>query len=206
MNEMEGIAAIILGAGLSTRMGQNKLLLPWKNTTILGKTISTLAATGIQDIVVVIQPSQNRLVTHIQQLSSVYPVRMAHNNSFKPEDMVTSIQYGLKAIQPSSKASLIVLGDQPHIQEDIVRQIILVYIKTKTPIVIPSFSMRRGHPWLISHTLWPKFNKLKHPLTPRDFLDQHNDEITYVIVDNNSILQDIDTPEDYQTLQQFFSK
>jgi molybdenum cofactor cytidylyltransferase len=198
LNEMNGIAAIVLGAGLSTRMGQDKLILPWKNTSLLGKSVSTLAASGIQDIVVVIQPNNGPLTQHIQQLSRNFPVRITLNGSFKPDDMVTSIHYGLKAIQPSFKATLIVLGDQPHIQEETIRKIILTYNRTLKPIVVPSFEMRRGHPWLISRKIWPQFLRIQYPLTPRDFLDQNKDEISYVSVDNNSIFKDIDTNEEYQ--------
>jgi len=200
----DGIVAIILGAGLSTRMGSAKLLLPWKNTTILGKIVSVLTSIEIQDIIVVVHPNHDQLKEHIQDLSNAYPVRFILNDSFKPEDMLTSIQYGLKAIKSSPTAALIVLGDQPQIEEATIQQIILSHKQTNSSIVIPSFSMRRGHPWLIPHPLISQFLKLQHPLTPRDFLEQHKNKIKYVIVDNDSILKDIDTPEDYQTFKTSF--
>jgi molybdenum cofactor cytidylyltransferase len=198
---MDEIAAIILAAGLSTRMGHPKLILPWKDTTILGAVVSTLAAAGIPDIIIVTQISQDQLDEHIKQLSIKYPARIVHNESFEREDMLTSIQYGLKAIRPPYTAALIVLADQPQIQENTVRRIISAHHQTDAHIVIPSYLMRRGHPWLISQPLWSWFIQLQQPHTPRDFLDQHRADINYVIVDNDSILQDIDTPEDYQAFK-----
>lgn len=197
----DGIVAIILGAGLSTRMGCAKLLLPWKNTTILGNIVSALASNGIQDIIVVVHPNHDQLKEHVQNLSNDYPVRSISNESFLPEDMLTSIQYGLKAINSSPSAALIVLGDQPQIEEDTIHRIILLHLQTISSIIIPSFSMRRGHPWLIPYRLISQFIKLQHPFTPRDFLEQHEGEIKYVIIENDSILKDIDTPDDYQSLK-----
>jgi len=198
MAKARGIIAIVLGAGLSTRMGRAKLLLPWKNTTILGKIVSNLTSAGIQDIIVVIHSEHDQLREHIRFLSCDYPVRFVINESFNPDDMLTSIQYGLKAINYSCTAALIVLGDQPQIEADTVRQIIAAHQLTKELIVIPSYAMRRGHPWLIPFHLISQFIQLQFPLTPRDFLEQHKEEISYVIIENDSILKDIDTPDDYQ--------
>jgi molybdenum cofactor cytidylyltransferase len=198
LNELKGISAIILAAGLSTRMGCPKLLLPWKDQTILENVTSTLYKSGIQEIVVVIQARQQQLLEHIQQLSSNFPLRIALNDSFEPEEMLSSIHYGLNALDPSSNAALITLGDQPQIQEDIVSKICSAYTTTKAMLVIPSYRMRRGHPWLISQSLWSQLIQIKKPSTPHDFLEQYKEEILYVNVDNPSILQDIDTPEDYE--------
>ena len=182
-------------------MGRAKLLLPWKNTTILGNIVNTLATAGIQEIIVVVRPAHDELCEHIRFLSGDLPIRIVTNESFNPEDMLTSIQYGLKAINSSPTAALIVLGDQPQIEEDTVHRIILAHQQINNLIVVPSFSMRRGHPWLIPYPLISQFIQLQHPLTPRDFLEQHKDEITYVIIENDSILKDIDTPDDYRTLK-----
>lgn len=199
MDKPDNIVAIILGAGLSMRMGHQKLLLPWKNTTVLGNIVSVLSSNQIKDIIVVIQPDHDHLQDYIIQLSNKFPVRFTMNELFRSDDMVTSIQYGLKAIRNSPAAALVVLGDQPQIKPDTINQIIHIHKKSKSSILIPSFSMRRGHPWLIPFHLIPQFMKLQYPLTPRDFLEQHKNEIKYVIVDNDSILTDIDTPDEYQT-------
>lgn len=201
MNEHDGIAAVILGAGLSTRMGSAKLLLPWKDTSILGYIVSVLSSVGIKDIIVVIRPDHDQLIEYLNILSKDFPVRTVINISFKPDDILTSIQYGLNAIHASSSGALIVLGDQPQIEEDTVDRIIQVHQSSRLSIVIPSFSMRRGHPWLIPYHLFSQFIQLQHPFTPRDFINHHEDEIIYVEVDNDNILKDIDTPDDYQNLK-----
>lgn len=179
-------------------MGETKLLLPWKNSTILATIVATLSNAGIKDIIIVIRPGHDNLLESIFKLSIDFPIRPIFNDSFKPEDMLSSIQYGLKAIKPSFTAALIVLGDQPQLMEKTIHQIIRAHQQTNASIVIPSFLKRRGHPWLISKALSTQFCLLKYPQTPRDFLNKFDGEITYVTIDNDSILKDIDTPEDYQ--------
>jgi molybdenum cofactor cytidylyltransferase len=62
---------------------------------------------------------------------------------------------------------------------------------------VPSYQLHRGHPWLVSRALWPAVFALHSPETLRDFLKQHAAQITYLPVESASILQDLDTPEDY---------
>jgi len=63
--------------------------------------------------------------------------------------------------------------------------------------VAPSYQMRRGHPMLFHRSLWPEILALHPPQTLRDLLLAHAERIHYVTVDTPTILQDVDTPEDY---------
>ncbi|NTW09326.1 MAG: NTP transferase domain-containing protein [Anaerolineaceae bacterium] len=118
--------------------------------------------------------------------------------------MLSSLQCGLYEIQeshgsesPLSDAVLICLGDQPRIQAEIVQRIVDHYVKTGADIIVPSYKNRRGHPWLVAKTHWEEILRLETPQTPRDFLDRHSSSISYINVDNSSIISDIDTYEDY---------
>jgi molybdenum cofactor cytidylyltransferase len=113
--------------------------------------------------------------------------------------MLSSFQTGLRAVRanPSAEAALICLGDQPQIQNGSVRAVVSRFIETGASLVVPSFQMRRGHPWLVARPLWDEILQMKSPQSPRDFLNRHASEIEYVGVDNPSILADLDTFEDY---------
>jgi molybdenum cofactor cytidylyltransferase len=93
--------------------------------------------------------------------------------------------------------ALIGLGDQPQVQEGIVSLICEAYQSTHSPLIVPSFQMRRGHPWLVARKFWNELLDMKSPETPRDFLNKHAKEIHYVETNTSSILADLDTPEDY---------
>ena len=62
---------------------------------------------------------------------------------------------------------------------------------------MPSFQMRRGHPWLVTRPFWNEILELKPPQSLRDFLNSHASEIQYVNVDTPGVLADLDTPDDY---------
>jgi molybdenum cofactor cytidylyltransferase len=181
------ISAIIPAAGKSVRMGQQKMLMPWGNTTVLGKVIQTVQSAGIEDIIVV---TNSRIAPQI----SSDELRVALNDS---GEMLTSIQLGLQGQKPSAEATLICLGDQPQVEEGSVRRVCDSFRENKSRIVVPSYQMRRGHPWLIARELWGEVLQMRAPESMRDFLNAHGNDIVYVELDTPSILLDLDTPADY---------
>ena len=187
------ISAMILAAGQSKRMGQPKMLLPWENTTVLGKVIETIQTAGVDDILVITGGAKDE----VEKVITNYELRVVYNENFGHEEMLGSIQVGLREQKPEAQATLICLGDQPQIEERTARIVVETFIKNKSIIVVPSYQMRRGHPWLIAKELWDEVLKMRPPESMRDFLNKHRDNILYVEHDSPSILQDLDTPEDY---------
>lgn len=200
------ISAIILAAGESRRMGQPKMLLPWGNVNVLEHVISVFAAAGIEDILVVTGAVREQIEEAVVQYSRHYPVRTIHNNNYSRGEMLSSLQCGLRGLasrplfeaKPVTAAALVGLGDQPQVQERSVRLVCEAFIKTQSLLAVPSFQMRRGHPWLVARPLWTELLEMHPPQSPRDFLNAHTDDIHYVNMDTPSILTDLDTPEDYR--------
>jgi molybdenum cofactor cytidylyltransferase len=190
------ITAILLAAGLSSRMGQPKLLLPWGGTTVLGQVVSTFAAAGTKEIVVVTGGSREPIERLVAELAKNHPVRTVYNPEYARREMLSSIQAGLAALDSRTRAALIGLGDQPQVREETVRRICVAFVQTRSPLVIPSFQNRRGHPWLVARPLWPKILMLPISTSPRQFLNTYAGQVEYVAADE-SILHDLDTPEDY---------
>lgn len=188
------ISAIILAAGESKRMGQPKMLLPWENRTVIEHVVTTFLKAGIEDIVVVTGGAHEQVERAVEQ----YPVRKIHNPNYATGEMLSSIQCGIREMPEQAQAVLIGLGDQPQVQQKSVRAIYDTYKATASSLIVPSFRRKRGHPWLVARPLWDELLTLKPHRTPRDFLNDHPDEIQYVNVDNATILADLDTPEDYR--------
>jgi len=188
------ITAIILAAGESKRMGQSKMLLPWGNKTVLTHVVSIFQNAGVDDIVVVTGGYMIQVVKTLENLK----VRTTHNNEFTNGEMLSSIQCGIKAVKPSTQAVLIGLGDQPQVQERSVQMVCDTYCEEKSGIIVPSYQMRRGHPWLVARPLWGELLNMASPQSPRNFLNAHQSDIKYIEVDDANILADLDTPEDYQ--------
>lgn len=194
MEDAERIAAIILAAGRSSRMGQLKMNLPWGQTTVIGQVVQVFAQAGVSEIVVVTGWARQKVEMAMQGL----PARCVHNPRYAEDYMLLSLQTGLKSLSSRASAALVALGDQPQVQPDIVRKVIETYYQHHALIVAPSYQMRRGHPWLIDRRKWQSVLELQPPYTPRDFLSAHQEEIEYVPVESDSVLRDLDTPEDYQ--------
>ncbi len=197
------ITAILLAAGESRRMGQPKLLLPWGKTSVLGQVVSMFAA-GLStdgsvdyEILVVTGGARGLVEAEVSRLAERYPLRAVYNPGYAQGGMVTSIQAGLAALEPGTRAALIGLGDQPQVREETVQRIRAAFVQKEASIVIPSYQGRRGHPWLVTRPFWPEVLALPPSTTPRQFLNAHTGQIEYVAADK-SILQDLDTPEDYQ--------
>lgn len=196
------INAIILAAGESQRMGQPKQLLPWGASTVLGQITSTCAA-GLSslpdleyEILVVTGAWREQLEAEVSRLAGSFPVRAVFNPDHKHAGMLRSIQVGLADLRPEESAALVVLGDQPQMEAETIRAICKVYYNESASLVIPSFEKRRGHPWLVAHSLWQDILALPGNTTPRQFLNIYAQQIVYVD-GGPSILQDLDTPRDY---------
>jgi molybdenum cofactor cytidylyltransferase len=185
---MKSISAIILAAGRSTRMGKQKMLMPWGDTTVVEKVIQTIRSSGMDKIILVTNPE---IASQIMN-----PELHIVLNSDHEGEMLTSIQLGLQAQKVSAQATLVCLGDQPQIEEGSVRSVCEAFQKNRSKLVVPSYQMRRGHPWLVERTLWEEILSMQGG-SMREFLDSHANEIEYVNLSTPTILQDLDTPEDY---------
>jgi molybdenum cofactor cytidylyltransferase len=192
------ISAIVLAAGKSERMGKPKMGLPWGDTTVIGQVVSILVASGVDQVVVVTGGGREDVEQILDRLPRDWPVRTVFNPDYAAGEMLSSLQVGVTSLKEEVEAALIALGDQPQIEARVVQAILYAYHQTGARLVIPSYNMRRGHPMLVARTFWPELLSLYPPQTLRELLLAHENEILYVNVDTPSVLQDLDTQEDYR--------
>lgn len=189
------VGAIVLAAGMSTRMGAPKVLLPWgERETIIEHIVQQLIRSRVDPIVVVTGYRGDEVKALVKPLGAI----VAHNRSYKRGEMLSSLKVGLRAMPDSTSAALIVLGDQPRLQLRVVYQVLNAYAEGAGQIVAPSYQMQRGHPILIARRYWPELLALGEGGAPRDVINAHEAEVAYVTVNTDSVLRDVDTPEDYQ--------
>ncbi len=189
------IGAVVLAGGMSRRMGQPKVLLPWGGRrTIIEHIIEQLSLARVPQITVV----TGHRAGEVRQVVSRVGADVVHNDKYTTGEMLSSLKTGLRAMPVHISAALVVLGDQPRIQPKIITQVMMAYAEGAGEIVAPSYQMRRGHPILIDRRFWPEILDLPDSGSPRDVIDRHKDRIAYVNVDTDSVLRDVDTPEDYR--------
>jgi molybdenum cofactor cytidylyltransferase len=126
-----------------------------------------------------------------------YGVNIVHNPAYETGEMLSSLKAGLESLPDTVAAALIVLGDQPRVQPRVINQILMAYAEGCGPIIAPRYLGQRGHPILIDRRYWSEFLSLPDGAAPRDALKRHESEIYYIEVDTDSVLGDVDTPEDY---------
>jgi molybdenum cofactor cytidylyltransferase len=187
------VSAIVLAAGLSTRMGRMKPLLPFGRHTVIEQVVAALLGTAVTEVVVVTGHGRAAVEGRLAD----WPVRCVYNPDYAVGEMLSSIQAGMRAVSQAASAALIVLGDQPNLAPTIVTLLIDAYRSGGGAIIRPTFAGRPGHPVLIDRSLWPEVLALPRSASLRDVLRAHGEEVSAVVVETDCILRDMDTPEDY---------
>jgi molybdenum cofactor cytidylyltransferase len=112
--------------------------------------------------------------------------------------MLTSVQCGVAAAAPETSWFLVALVDQPAIDPAVVTHLIETAGSARERIVIPTFEGRRGHPLLFRADLAPEVLTLSGSIGLRELMQRHPDEILHVPVASDTVVRDMDTPEEYQ--------
>jgi len=189
------ISAIVLAAGESKRMGQTKQLLDWEGRTILQRVLENLSRSQVDEVILVLGHEAER----IQQTLDTHKVKVVINRNYK-EGMITSIQQGLINLDDKVEAFFIVLADQPGLGPEVFDRLISEFRQAspQKSIILPTFRGRRGHPALFRAKYQKEALRIEGDVGFRQVLQEHPEEILTVEMDTDSILQDIDTPDDYR--------
>lgn len=192
------VAAVVLAAGRSTRMGRPKQLLPWGGGTLLGEVVTRLQASPVSEIVVVTGHEQAAVAAAAQAAARPGgpPLRFAHNPDYTHSEMARSLQAGLAALPATTQALLVVLADQPHLDPALVARLLERWRATRAGVVAPFFGEQRGHPLLFDRALWPAILALPPDANPRQLL-QKAGPIEAVAVESDAAWRDLDTPDAY---------
>jgi len=202
------IWAVVLAAGESRRMGTQKLLLPFGDTTVAGAVVRAARASRAGRTLVVLGSDHEAVRDELEPLDKTR--KCAGTREASPAScgfvinrnyrlgMLTSIQAGIRALPPDAKAAVIVLGDQPFLASGVIDEVIAAYEENGKGIVIPTFQGRRGHPVLIDLKYRGEVLALDPCDGLRGLMLAHPDDILEVEAGDANILRDLDTPEDYR--------
>ncbi|HJL93964.1 MAG TPA: nucleotidyltransferase family protein [SAR324 cluster bacterium] len=190
------ISAIILAAGESRRMGvQNKLLLQIDSEVLIRKFVKSVSNSLVDAVLVVVgfEAEKIKAVLHDQA------VKFVENPSYE-EGMTTSIQSGVKASSNESTGLMICLADMPFAETSDLNLLIQAfndYRSTESSlIIVPVFQGKRGNPVLFSEVFRDKILTHKGEGC-REIVRQFPHYVKEVSMENDNLLRDIDTPEDY---------
>jgi len=192
------IAALLLAAGKSSRMGSNKMLEEIDGRPMVARTAQRLLSSHARPIVAVLGNQADAVDNALGKL----PVERVHNPDYA-EGLSTSLKCGLAALPAGIDGVVVCLGDMPLIAgRDIDRLIAAFNPLEGRAIIVPTRHGRRGNPILWSRQFLPEMMALAGDSGARRLLDEHADLVAEIEMDNDSVLIDIDTPDALAELRQ----
>lgn len=193
------ISSIILAAGMSKRMSiGNKLLLKYKNKSILENTIININSSDTSEIVVVLGHDFN-ITSQILKNTTLKIV----NNTDYLKGMSTSIVAGIKLINWSSEGVMVCLADMPLIKVSTYNNLINKFNEANDTkkIIIPTYKRQKGNPILFGKYYFNFLLKLKGDKGARDLIKKRSDYVILVDINDDGIVRDIDNYKDYENIK-----
>jgi CTP:molybdopterin cytidylyltransferase MocA len=189
------IAAIVLAAGMSKRMGAPKALLPIDGQAMLERVLATLEQSRVFEHVIVVtghEPNQ------LQRILTRHRVAIAHNADFERGEMISSIKTGLRALAGNIDAAMIVLCDQPMVKAATLVELVESWRARRPRVLLPTYHGKRGHPVILAASGFAEIISLPPQATLKTYTLAHASETCALAVDDEAVVRDIDTPADYQ--------
>jgi molybdenum cofactor cytidylyltransferase len=197
------IAAVVLAAGRSSRMGAaNKLLADVDGVPMVRRVVDAATASAAKPVVVVTGNEQGRVQAALRGCR----VTFVHNQNFA-EGMSTSLRAGLGALPDKIDGAVICLGDMPLLTASVLDRLIAAFNPVEgRAICVPTWNGKRGNPVLWDRRFFPEMAELAGDVGAKHLIGQHADLAAEVAMPDDSILTDIDTPEALSALRQTGSK
>jgi molybdenum cofactor cytidylyltransferase len=190
------IAALVLAAGQSRRMGRNKLLLPVDGMPMVAHTVDALIASAATDIVVVTGHQADEVRSALAGRS----VAFVHNPDYA-QGLSTSLKAGLAGLPEDADGALVCLGDMPLVTPANLDRLIAAFNPVEGRLIcVPTHEGKRGNPILWARQFFAEMAALSGDVGARSLIERHADAICEVAMTDAGVLLDFDTPDTLSAL------
>ncbi len=186
------IAAIILAAGESRRMGEPKALVRYGQYSFLETVIRNFRNADIENSVVVLGHESSRILEKVQHIPAQFVIN--HNYS---TGQFSSFQAGVTAV-PNAAGAFLVLVDQPQIGSQIISTLKEAFLTNPRSISIPTFKGRRGHPPIFPRSLFQEIVSTPPTENAATIIHRHSELVREIEIEDESILWNINTKKDLE--------
>jgi molybdenum cofactor cytidylyltransferase len=194
-SDREGpVAGILLAAGLSSRMGSNKLLFEVEGESLLRRSARRALAGGLDPLLVVLGHDAQRNGRELAGL----PCRTVLHPGYE-QGITTSIQAGVAALPAGAQAAMVLLADMPHVTAEMISALIARYRSSAAPLVISDYEGVNAPPMLYDRALFDELLAMTAARCGKQVVKRHRDEAE-VLSWPAAALADLDVPEDYERL------
>ncbi|MFC7396589.1 NTP transferase domain-containing protein [Chelatococcus sp. GCM10030263] len=198
---MIAIAAIVLAAGRSTRMGgPNKLLLPLAGKPVVAHAVEAGLASKATPVIVV----TGHQADAVTEVLAGYDVRAVDNPDYAT-GLASSLKAGIRAVSDDADGALVVLGDMPAVTPDLLDRLIETFeARPDATAAVPVRKGQRGNPVLLGRALFPAVLKLAADEGARRIIK--GEGVVEIPVEDEAIAADVDTPEAFAEVAQRFKR
>jgi molybdenum cofactor cytidylyltransferase len=192
------IAAIVPAAGMSTRMGQNKLFLTYNSTPLIVHAVDTLLSSVIDQVIVVVGHEADRVKESLRER----PVTIVVNPDYR-DGLSTSVRAGLAAVPAEAGAIMICLADQPLLEPADVNRLVCAFAEATEKgksIIVPFFKGQRGNPVILDSSYKESILEVVGDVGCRRVIKRNPDRVLAVEMETDHVVRDIDTLQDYEAL------
>jgi molybdenum cofactor cytidylyltransferase len=195
------IAIMILAAGSSTRLGTPKQLLSYQGQSLIKHTIESAISSVCQPIIVVLGANVENICSEISE----YSIKIVENSDWYL-GMSSSIRRGILSLitdYQNIDAVVITVCDQPFLSSTIINNLVAKYYSTNKPIIACEYANTLGVPVLFSQSFFSELANLSEDVGAKKLIKNHYHQVASIPFPLGEI--DIDTPQDYQKLEQNFN-
>jgi molybdenum cofactor cytidylyltransferase len=190
------VHGLVLAAGKSERMGSPKPLLPLGGKTFLERVVDSLEAAPLAGYHIVLGHQAPLIIQRLPRFRE----KVILNPEYE-RGQLSSLTAGLQALDWNSlDGILLCLIDHPLLSPDLIRTLVETFSIRPAPIIIPVCRGKRGHPVIFARSLFAELMQAPPEQGAVAVVCRHQQEILHLEVEDEGILMDVDTPEEYENL------
>jgi molybdenum cofactor cytidylyltransferase len=197
-HEGRRVAAVVLAAGRSSRMGAvNKLTSEINGKPLVRIAVQQALASQASPVIVVTGHEREKVEAALAGLR----VKLVHNPRYA-DGLGTSLKTGIAAVPEDANAVIVCLGDMPQVDAALIDQLIASYDPERGALVaVPVIDGRRGNPVLWSRRFFPDLMAVEGDVGARNLIANYSEAVTEVPVTGSAAFTDVDTPESFSAVK-----
>lgn len=193
-SEHRRVAAVVLAAGSSTRMGRNKLLLDLGGETLVRRAVRAAVEAGLDEVVVVLGHEEARVRAALAGLRCTLVSNPEHERGAG-----TSLRAGVRYVRATADAAVIVLADMPFVTGEMIATVARRYRETGAPLVVCRYGDVLAPPTLYDRSLFGEVLAIPDDRGARQVAREHAGAAVVVNWPEGAS-RDVDAPSDYESL------